>query len=156
MNKIDLIKHLDGENFENFTVENIFSYEEYDILEKSHQQWNTKYFIHSNLNPDFKLRCKKTGVVFWIECKYVQTYVIEEKREIPVKNKQLERYKNLKEPVFYLYGIGIYSQIITSVFLIPLEKMFKEKIFESHLLKHRIQIKKIKNFNELLTLTKGV
>lgn len=153
MNKNDLIKSLDGDNFENFTIEKIFSYKHYEVLEKSHAQHRTKYFIHSNLNPDFKLKCKQTGAIFWIECKYLQSYVLEENREIPIKNDQLNRYKSIKENVFYLYGIGVYSQTISHVFLLPLKNMFENRIYESHLIKHKIPIKQIKNFNELLEIT---
>ncbi|MBP0902392.1 hypothetical protein ACFSKN_02090 [Mariniflexile gromovii] len=151
---VQLNKCFDGDNFEKFVIENIFHFNDYDVLEKSHSELSTNYFVHSNLNPDFKLRCKETGVIFWIECKYVQSYVLDENREIPIKNEQLIRYKNIKENVYYIYGTGIYSQTITRLFLIPLKKMFQNKIFESHLLKHEIEIEQIKNFNELLALTK--
>ena len=144
MNK--LRNRIDGELFEEFALDHVFSPKNYEILEKSHP-FNEKYYVMSNNNPDLKLKCKDSGKVFWIECKFKREYKIFEEF-LNFKESQITRYKKLKEPVLYLIGIGVYVQCIEEISLIPLDKMYP-KLFLSQFDKFKIPIDYINNFNEL-------
>ncbi len=91
------------------------------IVEKTHS-FKENGFIESNLNPDFKVRLKDCDFVFWVECKFRSS--IDEKNRIDLKNvKQYNRYKKLKEPVFYLIDIhNEFTALINMDMLYP--KMF--------------------------------
>jgi hypothetical protein len=130
MNESDSSNRKKGKIFEQFIIEKIFNYNDYDVLHES-SLFDKPYFVHSNLNPDYKLRCKKTKQEFWIECKFNSIQIT--KNIINVKSRQYYRFKNIKEPVFYVYGFGLKPDEITQILIIPINKMYSKRIFYKRL-----------------------
>ncbi len=124
--------HLKGESFEDEFEKQLFKQGNISILEKSHHK-NQRGFIESNLNPDFKLKFKDSDFVFWVECKFRSSSI--NKNKIDIKNpKQYNRYKKLKEPVFYL--INFDNEIIS---LLHIDNIYPE-IYVSHLYKNEVRL----------------
>lgn len=135
-----------GSEFEQYILDNILIPEYFSILMLSHD-FNGKYFVESNLMPDIKLRCKSTKREFWIECKFRS----KKNNEYTNNVKQLHRYCKLKEPVFYLFGLGAKAKEPETISLLHIDKIFN-KISQEKILYNMIPKSKIKNFNELQEL----
>ena len=131
-----------GEQFEQWIRDEIFTKQHFRILEKSHNyQTNKDDYIEATMNPDFKLQHIKTKFTFWIECKYRFQY--DQKFMIDAVSKnQLYRHKKIKEPVFFLIGIGDKPKKIDELYLIPILKMYP-KIYPSYAENFEIPINQI-------------
>lgn len=115
-----------GESFEEWFEETLID-DKISILEKSHNKKINQKFVESNLNPDYKLKFKNSDYSFWIECKYRSSL---NKGMLDISNaKQINRYKKLKEPVFYL--IHLESEFEEDIFLIPFKHIYP-KMYKSH------------------------
>lgn len=135
-----------GEKFENYCLEKIFKTYNFSILEKSHP-FNGKHFVESNLNPDFKLRCRNSNQAFYIECKFFS----KRQESYSINQEQLNRYQKINIPVFYIIGFGNPEKPY-KLCLLPLEVIQNE--IPKTLINHNLFKGEIKNFNELLNLTK--
>jgi len=113
-----------GEEFEEFVINELFPKHLYKILEKTHNYNETKYnFIESVLNPDIKFQCKKTKKVFWIECKFRTDWDTNNMIDAVSEN-QLKRHQKIKEPVFFVIGLGENPKKIEDLYLIPISKIY--------------------------------
>ena len=137
-----------GALFEQYVLDFIFTPTNYDIVELSHNH-NGKYFVESNLNPDIKYRCKKSKIEFWVECKFRS----KTRKKYNLNKKQIERYKTLKEPIFYILGLGENPKKPEQIGLIKFNNIY-QLITRENILRNLIKKSEIKNFNELLELTK--
>ncbi|MDD7885747.1 hypothetical protein [Flavivirga sp. 57AJ16] len=146
MNKEESFKK--GEIFEDYILEHIFKKENFILKEKTPNHCHS-HFPENALNPDFKIECRKTNTIFWIEAKFRNNENI---KKISVNKVQLDRYKTSKEKIYYLIGLGKNPKNPQYLCLVNCGRINNEiplKIFH----RYRIDVKKIKNFNELLELT---
>ena len=136
-----------GDIFEEYVIDEIFIEKNFSIIKKS-PDFSNKYF-KGNFDPDILIKCKKTKIEFWIECKYRTN----EKKTIWIKFKQLFRYihleKNIK--IYYLFGLGNTPKKPNTLCLVPISKF--NILLKNKNVKHfKIPIQPIKDFNELLKL----
>ncbi|GAC1562726.1 MAG: hypothetical protein NVS3B13_36080 [Mucilaginibacter sp.] len=61
----------DGQAFEDYVEEYLFPNNYYNLVEKTHNyQTNSRNYVESSLNPDFKFRDRYTGREFYVEAKF--------------------------------------------------------------------------------------
>jgi len=112
-----------GQAFEDYVEKYIFPKSHYDVLEKTHSyQTNSKSYVESSLNPDFKFRDRYTKKEFYVEAKFrSQTY---NNKLVWCNEKQLLRYQAIdkKTPVFVILGEGNKPKDPEYISLIPLHK----------------------------------
>lgn len=108
-----------GKKFEDFVCNTIYPANQYDLISISPQYSNR--FIQDCMNPDLRLRRKNATTEFWVECKFVSDL---KKDYILFKKEQIERYKQLSEPLTYILGFGGTPENPKIVFSIPFQEVF--------------------------------
>jgi hypothetical protein len=64
-----------GTAFERYVETILFPDSHYELLEKTHDfEQNNRRFVGSTMNPDFKFKCRTTGLVFFVEAKAKSTH----------------------------------------------------------------------------------
>lgn len=134
-----------GEEFEYFVESNLFKETDYDLIYRTNTyNQNKNRFAEDSLKPDFKFRCKKTNLEFYVEAKYRSNFDLNNMIEI-MSYQQLSRFKSLQEvenvPIFIVVGYEGYSSNPDNISLIPLEELDYLKLFPSFLKKYQIEKK---------------
>ncbi len=134
-----------GEAFEEYIRQYTFPKERFDLIHKTHNyQANKEDYVESSLYPDFKLRCKETSKVFYLEVKFRQGAYHKNKIEWS-KPYQLKRYKAIAEegiPIFLALGLGDNPKKPTEIFIIPIDKIEFCAFYDSFLDKYSFYIDK--------------
>ena len=113
-----------GEIFEDFVRDNLFIKADYDLVHRTHNyEQNSNDYIESSLLPDFKFRCKKTRIQFYIEAKFRSKYYNDFIDFASVE--QFDRYQiyDNDAPVFIILALGGSSSNPNRLFLIPVSKL---------------------------------
>ncbi|HTE01715.1 MAG TPA: hypothetical protein VK668_20645 [Mucilaginibacter sp.] len=121
-----------GQKFENYVEEYLFPNSYYDVLEKTHSyQTNSKSYVESSLNPDFKFRDRYTKKEFYVEAKF-RTNVYKNKL-VWCNDKQLARYQDINKriSVFLILGDGGKADWPEYLSLIPISKAKYTGLFPS-------------------------
>lgn len=108
---------LKGEEFQDFVRSQLFTKDDYDMLERTPNYTKNDY-IESSKKPDFKFRSRKTGKEFFVEAKHRSVLY---KGAFEFKPHQLRRYRIINEetPVYIVIGVGR-PESPGQVFLVPL------------------------------------
>lgn len=105
--------------------------------------------IESKKDPDFQFRYEKTGLVFWVECKFRSH--LHGKRLHWSNYYQMNRYKkheaNTGQPVFIMVGLGGTPKDPSEKFFIPLKHITYPKLYPSKFKDFKI---KHDNFYDIL------
>jgi hypothetical protein len=137
---------LKGEEFENYVRENMFPKEHYDLLHITHDyEKNKNDYVESSLNPDLKLRDRKTGKEFYVECKFRNGYLNHKDQVQWCNKKQLFRYKKIHKteaPVFIALGFGDNGRKPTDICLFSITKGKWTGLYTSFLDKHLFYLDK--------------
>ena len=131
-----------GKEFECFTRSQLFTSDDYDMLERTHDYTNNKNdYVDSSKKPDFKFRSRKTGKEFFVEAKYHSEFY---KGAVEYKPYQFRRYKaiNKEVPVYIVIGVGQRAESPEQVFLIPVRDISikYDKLSRNFLNKYRIPL----------------
>jgi hypothetical protein len=130
-----------GDEFEQYIRDRLFPKSEYVMIHKTHDcKANTNDFIETPKEPDFKLRCVKTGAEFYVEAKYRSLY--NDGAVEWCKPYQFNRYKEIAEitPVYIVIGVGGKAGSPAQVFLIPLYKIKYARLFKAFLREYEIPL----------------
>lgn len=135
-----------GEDFEEYVRQYMFPRKNYDILHKSPKFSETsKDFIESSMLPDLKLRDKKSGREFYVECKFRAGYLNWEDKIEWCNENQLHRYQTIHRnelPVFVTLGFGDNGSRPKEVCLFSMEKANWTGLYESFLDRHSFYLGK--------------
>ena len=127
-----------GEKFERYTRKYLFTSGYYELVQKTHgYKTGEKNFVPS-ADPDFKLRDRRTGKLFYIEAKYRAVFF---KGQVKwCTEKQLSHYqlRNREIPVFILLATGGSPDRPAFVSLIPLKQVNFTTLFMSHAEKYSV------------------
>lgn len=125
-----------GEIFEQFVEDNLFPDDSYELIRRTDTyERNQKRFAKSSEEPDRIFKCKITGQVFGVECKYRSRLTIERQLHW-AKKYQMDRYKEIDlqdYPVFIAIGFGGTSSKPKELFFFPVRKEKYIKINEDRL-----------------------
>ncbi len=128
-----------GQAFEDYVRAEIFTKEYYAQVERTHgYEMNSKDFVESSLNPDFKLRDLATKKEFWLEVKFRR--LVRKGRVKWCKEYQLRRYLSFSKetPMFILLGVGGNPEAPAAVYLIPMEQVKFSSLFITTLKRYEI------------------
>lgn len=104
------------------------------------------------LNPDFKLRDKQTGSIFWVECKY-RSHPNADKSidwctyEKMMKYKDIRNKTNLK--VYVMLGVGGDASNPRDLYCFDLDDMKYNKMFQSVYMRYNIDKKSFYSLDNL-------
>ncbi|ABO34838.1 hypothetical protein MmarC5_0524 [Methanococcus maripaludis C5] len=148
----DQLAHEKGKNFESYVMDNFFPKENFDLLHVTPDaETNEKRYVESSRKPDLQFRDKKTGKIFYVECKY-RSRLFNEKYVWAKNTEQAERYRNIEYleeiPVYIAMGLMGTSDNPKKVFLMPLCNMENVAIFLSVLKDY--EIKEAKDVSKIL------
>ncbi|MBN2838224.1 MAG: hypothetical protein JXM74_05670, partial [Fusobacteriaceae bacterium] len=132
-----------GKDFETYTMDNLFPKETFDLLHVTPDaETNEKRYVESSRKPDLQFRDKKTGKIFYVECKY-RSSLFNEKFEWTKSNEQAERYRNIEYleeiPVFIAMGLMGTPEKPKKVFLMPLKDIKYNALYLSVLRDYEIK-----------------
>jgi len=133
-----------GEEFEAFIRNKLFTKDDYDMLERTHDYSSNKQdYVDSSKKPDYKLKSKKSGKEFYVEAKYRSAL---SNGSFEFKPYQLKRYKIISKetPVYILIGVGQEAKSPEQVFLIPLKDVKYTTLFRSFLTRYQIPLNRSK------------
>jgi ABC-type multidrug transport system fused ATPase/permease subunit len=131
--KIEAFKK--GEEFENYVENNLFPEKYFILLSKTHNyETNNKRYVEDSLKPDLKFRDKKTGKIFYVECKF-RSNLYQNKFHWTKSDKQFDRYKDieLNENIetFIAMGLGGTANNPNKVYLMPLREIKYTALYPS-------------------------
>jgi hypothetical protein len=131
-----------GEEFEYFIRKQLFTHDDYDMLERTHDYTSDENeFVESSKNPDFKFRSRKSGKVFFVEAKYRSVLY---NGKFTCKSYQFKRYRAIdrKIPVCIIIGVGHQPESPEQVYLIPMKDINVTyfMLFRSFLNKYQIPL----------------
>lgn len=135
--------HKKGKDFETYTMDNLFPKETFDLLHVTPDaETNEKRYVESSRKPDLQFRDKKTGKIFYVECKY-RSSLFNEKYEWTKSTEQAERYRNIEYleeiPVYIAMGLMGTPENPKKVFLMPLKDIKYNAMFLSVLKDYEIK-----------------
>lgn len=134
--------YVKGEAFESYVRDILFPKEMYDLIHKTHDfNGNKNDYVETSLLPDLKLRDKKTGKEFYVECKFRNGFLNKEDKIVWCNDKQLERYQRVHKndaPVFIALGFGDKGSKPTDVCLFSLNQGKWTGLFPSFLDKYAL------------------
>ncbi len=100
-----------GEAFENYTREELFPKELFELVHKTAKYTDNKEdFQRETLKPDFLFKDKRTGKEFYVECKFRSKKEEDDNALHEIcKDYQIKRYKELnkEKPVFIVLGFYV-------------------------------------------------
>ena len=116
-----------GKEFELYVLDNLFPEKYFELLEMTHDHnTNSKRYVKSSLKPDFLFKDKKTGKIFYVECKY-RSRLYKDKFHWAKNEEQFQRYKDIESneniPVYIAMGLGGSADNPDKVFLMPLKEI---------------------------------
>ncbi|AEK19511.1 hypothetical protein GYY_03160 [Methanococcus maripaludis X1] len=131
-----------GKDFENYVMDNLFPKESFDLLYVTPDaKTNERRYVECSRKPDLQFRDKKTGNIFYVECKY-RSRLFNEKFEWASNVGQAERYRNIEYleeiPVYVAMGLMGASDNPKKVFLMPLKDIKYSGLFLSVLRNYEI------------------
>lgn len=132
-----------GEEFEKYVEEYLFPKTYYDLVERTHDyRTNSKNYVETSLNPDFKFRDKRTKKEFYVEAKF-RTNLYNGKL-VWCNDKQLGRYQQVNQhtPVFVILGDGGKPDWPECLSLIPISKAKYTGLFPSYIAQFEIEPEK--------------
>uniref|UniRef100_A9A6V8 Uncharacterized protein n=1 Tax=Methanococcus maripaludis (strain C6 / ATCC BAA-1332) TaxID=444158 RepID=A9A6V8_METM6 len=137
------LSHKKGKDFETYIMDNLFPKESFDLLHVTPDaETNEKRYVESSRKPDLQFRDKKTGKVFYVECKY-RSNLFNEKFEWSKSTEQAERYRNIEYleeiPVYIAMGLMGTSDNPKKVFLMPLKEITYNSLYLSVLKDYEIK-----------------
>ncbi|AIJ05347.1 hypothetical protein JH146_0497 [Methanocaldococcus bathoardescens] len=129
------LAHQKGEEFESFVLNNLFPEKYFELLDMTHNfETNSKRYVKKSLKPDFLLKDKKTGKIFYVECKY-RSKLYQEKFHWAKDKEQFQRYKDIESneniPVYIAMGLGGTADNPERIFLMPLKEIKYPALFPS-------------------------
>jgi len=124
-----------GEKFEIYVMDNLFPEKYFKLLHKTHDfKTNSKRYVESSLKPDFLFEDKKTGKIFYVECKY-RSNLYQDKFHWAKDDKQFQRYKDFESneniPIYIAMGLGGTADNPERIFLMPLKEIKYPALFPS-------------------------
>jgi len=127
-----------GEEFQDFVRSQLFTKDDYDMLERTPNYTKNDY-NESSKKPDFKFRSHKTSKEFFVEAKYRSVLY---KGSFEFKPYQLKRYRiiNKETPVYIVIGIGTQPESPEQIFLIPVKNIRYDTLFRSVLNKYQLPV----------------
>ena len=134
-----------GNEFEN-TVANLFSDRGlFTVLEWNQGQTSSQgVYAENDKNPDFKIKqvFKKSGLTYWVECKYRSKFT--DKGFIKISDYQLVRYRGIQGKthikIFLAIGVGNSPSKPEKFYLIPLDSVNKEYIHSDILERYKMDL----------------
>ncbi|MEZ4853258.1 hypothetical protein [Flavobacterium sp.] len=136
-----------GELFEKYVEEVLFPDSEYDLIHRTNNYKQNKDRISlDTLKPDFKFKCKRTNIEFYVEAKYRSNFNWEDMLDI-MRYNQYERFlkieKDEKIEIFIAIGYQGEPNNPKNISFIPLKKLKHFTLYHSFLLKFDIEKKAI-------------
>lgn len=141
-----------GTDFENYVL-SLFPENNFSMIQRAISfDPLTGRRLEGCLNPDFKLRDKQTGSIFWVECKY-RSHPNQDKSidwctyEKMMKYKDIRNKTNLK--VFVMLGVGGDASNPRDLYCFDLDDMKYNKMFQSVYMKYNIDKKAFYSLDNL-------
>ncbi|AEH06351.1 hypothetical protein [Methanothermococcus okinawensis] len=129
------IAHQKGEAFESYVLNQLFPEEYFEILDMTHNfETNSKRYVKKSLKPDFLLKDKKTGKIFYVECKY-RSKLYQDKFHWAKSNEQSNRYRTIEKEeniqTYIAMGLGGTPENPDNIYLMPLKEIKYNALFPS-------------------------
>jgi hypothetical protein len=124
-----------GEEFENYVENNLFPEKYFILLSKTHNyETNNKRYVEDSLKPDLKFKDKKTGKIFYVECKY-RSKLYDDKFHWAKNDGQFNRYKDIESnentETFIAMGLGGTPDNPDEIYLMPLKEIKYPALYPS-------------------------
>jgi hypothetical protein len=112
-----------GDPFE-YLVANMFPSNDFDLLQSTPKRTDINgRSVEEVKDPDLKIRHRRTGHIFWVECRYRREPYCG--RVIWCNSEQLKHFREFQarvqtETVYVVIGVGGWAKVPEQIFLLPL------------------------------------
>ncbi|AGN27110.1 hypothetical protein [Candidatus Methanomassiliicoccus intestinalis] len=141
-----------GTDFENYAL-SLFPEDAFSMVQRAISfDPLTGRRMEGCLNPDFKLRDKNTGAIFWVECKY-RSHTNPDKSLTWCTYEKMMKYKDIREKtnlnVYIIIGLGGSPSDPAELFCFNLDDMKYSKMYQSVYMKYNIDKKAFYSLDNL-------